>query len=144
MRFAIGHMTGAALRATVIAAVTPEMKGKKSARLVPRGMAHSSAPEGAKPAGQRVGRKKKMNIDILNAPGDLFLGSDRATASALGARRFPRAAKAVRFAMEHAAPVSLRGARLDVGGVTLGPRQIRRLHRQMEALGQARRPGRRA
>ena len=83
-----------------------------------------------------------MNTELLNAPGDLFLGSDTATARAMGARHFACAAKAVRFAMEHAAPVSLRGALLHVGGTTLGPRQIRRLHAQMEALGQARRPGR--
>lgn len=85
-----------------------------------------------------------MNTELLNAPGDLFLGSDIVTARAQGARRFTQAAKAIRFAMEQAAPVSLRGARLHIGGTTLGPRQIRHLHAQMEALGQARRPGRRA
>jgi hypothetical protein len=85
-----------------------------------------------------------MNTDILNAPGELFLGSDAKTAQASGARQFRSAAKAVRFAMEQAAPVSLRGALLRIGAMTLGPRQIRRLHAQMEALGQARRPGRRA
>lgn len=83
-----------------------------------------------------------MTFDILNAPGELFLGSDSATARAQGARRFGSTAKAVRFAMEQAAPVSLRGAMLRVGNLTLGSRQIRRLHRQMETLGQARRPGR--
>lgn len=84
-----------------------------------------------------------MNTDILNAPGELFLGSDTVTAQASGARQFRSAAQAVRFAMEQAAPVSLRGALLRIGQMTLGPRQIRRLHAQMEALGQARRPGRR-
>jgi len=84
-----------------------------------------------------------MNTEILNAPGELFLGSDVITAQASGARQFRSAAKAVRFAMEQAAPVSLRGALLRIGQRTLGPRQIRRLHAQMEALGQARRPGRR-
>jgi hypothetical protein len=84
-----------------------------------------------------------MNTELLNAPGHLFLGSNPETATALGARRFAHAAKAIRFAMEQAAPVSLRGARLLIGTQTLGPRQIRRLHAQMEALGQARRPGRR-
>lgn len=79
-----------------------------------------------------------MNTHILSAPGDLFLGSDAATARAQGARRFSSAAKAVRFAMEHAAPVSLRGAMLRINGQTLGPDQIRTLHRQMEAIGQAR------
>lgn len=80
-----------------------------------------------------------MNTHILNAPGELFLGSDAATALAQGARHFSSGAKAVRFAMEHAAPVSLHGAMLMIEGQALGPDQIRRLHRQMEALGQARR-----
>ena len=83
-----------------------------------------------------------MNIDILTAPGELFLGSDTATAVAQGARHFGSAAKAIRFAMEQAAPVSLHGAMLRVDGHTLGARQIRRLHRQMADLGQARGPGR--
>ena len=83
-----------------------------------------------------------MNIDILTAPGELFLGSDIATAKAQGARRFGSAAKAIRFAMEQAAPVSLHGAMLRVDGHTLGARQIRRLYRQMADLGQARGPGR--
>jgi hypothetical protein len=69
-----------------------------------------------------------MNTQILNAPGELFLGSDAATALALGSRHFRSAAKAVRFAMEQAAPVSLRGARLKIGDRTLGPAQIRKLH----------------
>ena len=55
-----------------------------------------------------------MNTHILNSPSELFLGSDVATALAQGARRFSSAAKAVRFAMEQAAPVSLRGARLRI------------------------------
>lgn len=74
-----------------------------------------------------------MNLNMMNAPGDLFLGSNLATAEALGPRRFSTVAKAVRFAMEHAAPVSLRGAMLRVGDRTLGPRQIRRMHRQLSA-----------
>lgn len=72
-----------------------------------------------------------MNLDMMNAPGELFLGSNSATAKALGPRRFSTALKAVRFAMEHAAPVSLKGAMLRVGDRTLGPRQIRHLHRQI-------------
>ena len=75
-----------------------------------------------------------MNIQILDKPGELYLGSDIATARAQGARRFRSAANAVRFAMEHAAPVSLRGARLDIGDRSFGPAQIRRLHlRLMDA-----------
>jgi len=69
-----------------------------------------------------------MNIQILDAPGELFLGSDAASALAQGPRHFRSAAKAVRFAMEHAAPVSLRGAMLKIGNHTLDPSQIRRLH----------------
>ena len=72
-------------------------------------------------------------------PGELFLGSDVKTAFASGARRFSSAAKAVRFAMEHAAPVSLRGAMLRIDGHTLGPDQIRTLHSQLDTIGQARR-----
>ncbi|MFC3705563.1 hypothetical protein ACFOOL_12420 [Devosia honganensis] len=74
-----------------------------------------------------------MKTEILNAPGDLFLGSDIATAQAQGPRRFRSAAKAVRFAMEHAAPVSLHGAMLRIGGVDLGPAEIRSLHRELTA-----------
>lgn len=74
-----------------------------------------------------------MQTNIMTHPGELFLGSTAATARALGPRRFSTAEKAVRFAMEHAAPVSLRGAQLRVGSLTLGPRQIRRMHREMSA-----------
>ena len=87
-----------------------------------------------------------MNINLLNTPSELYLGSDAATAQALGPRRFSSAARAIRFAMEHAAPVSLRGAVLRIGSLTLGPNQIRNLHDQMprEASlgGRTRRAGR--
>ena len=76
-----------------------------------------------------------MNIQILNAPGELFLGSDAATALSQGPRYFRSAAKAVRFAMEQAAPVSLRGAMLKIGALTLDPAHIRRLHRSLLAAG---------
>jgi hypothetical protein len=89
----------------------------------------------------QASRKNTMNIQILNAPGDLFLGSDTATASAQGARHFRSAAKAIRFAMEQAAPVSLRGASLQIGAHTLGPGHIRMLHGRLARLGQARKPG---
>lgn len=74
-----------------------------------------------------------MNIQILNGPGQLFLGSDNATALAQGPRQFRSAVNAIRFAVEQAAPVSLRGARLKVGHHTLGPGQIRRLHSRLMA-----------
>ena len=54
----------------------------------------------------------------FHAPAELFLGSDRATALAQGPRAFRTAAQALRFAHEHAAPVSLRGASLRVDGRT--------------------------
>jgi len=75
-----------------------------------------------------------MYRDLFNMPGDLFLGSDKAIAQALGARHFRSAGKALRFAMEHAAPVSLRGALLRIGNTSYGPAEIRRLHAQLERL----------
>lgn len=73
-----------------------------------------------------------MNTHILNAPGELFLGSDSQTALAQGSRHFRSAANAVRFAMEQAAPVSLRGACLKIGEISFGPSQIRALHGQLQ------------
>lgn len=78
-----------------------------------------------------AGRKTNVNTQILNAPGELFLGSDVATALAQGSRHFRSAAKAVRFAMEHAAPVSLRGAMLKIGDQRFGPAEIKQLHRHL-------------
>ena len=69
-----------------------------------------------------------MTTQNLNAPGELFLGSDVATALAQGSRRFHSAARAVRFAMEQAAPVSLRGAMLKIDNTEFGPAQIRQLY----------------
>ena len=54
------------------------------------------------------------NQDFLVAA-ELYLGSDRQSAMAHGPRTFGSAAKALRFAIEEAAPVSLRGARLTIG-----------------------------
>ena len=48
------------------------------------------------------------------APAELHLGSDRTTAASQGGRKFSSAAKALRFAIEEAAPVSLRGATLII------------------------------
>ncbi|WP_164550485.1 hypothetical protein, partial [Devosia equisanguinis] len=69
----------------------------------------------------------------MNDSGTLFLGSDHQTARTLGPRHFRSAAKAVRFAMEHAAPVSLHGALLTIGNRQFGPHQIRRLHAALVA-----------
>ena len=57
------------------------------------------------------------NQDFL-AAAELYLGSDRHNAMAHGPRTFRSAAKALRFAIEEAAPVSLRGARLTIEGKT--------------------------
>jgi hypothetical protein len=48
------------------------------------------------------------------AAAELYLGSDWKSAAAHGSRKFSSAAKALRFAIEEAAPVSLRGARLTI------------------------------
>ncbi len=56
-----------------------------------------------------------MNTQDFLAAAELYLGSDRQSAAAQGPRAFSSAAKALRFAIEEAAPVSLRGARLRVG-----------------------------
>lgn len=59
--------------------------------------------------------KKKMTHIEFNTRARLYLGRDRATALAQGAKTFRTAAEAIRFAMEEAAPVSLHGALLVVG-----------------------------
>lgn len=56
-----------------------------------------------------------MTFTDYTARAELYLGSDRTTAMAQGARSFSTAAQALLFAFEHAAPVSLRGAMLTVG-----------------------------
>ena len=56
-----------------------------------------------------------MNNNDFLAAAELYLGSDRHAALAHGPREFRTAAKALRFAIEEAAPVSLRGARLRIG-----------------------------
>ena len=52
------------------------------------------------------------------ARAELYLGSDHHTAITQGARSFATAAQAIRFAFEEAAPVSLRGAMLEIEGTT--------------------------
>ena len=59
----------------------------------------------------------------------LYLGRDWATAAALGPRAFSSASKALRFAFEHAAPVSLHGARLLVGGRSFAGTELSELNR---------------
>jgi hypothetical protein len=62
------------------------------------------------------------------AQADLYLGRDRASATAQGPRGFRSAARALRFAFEHAAPVSLRGARLEIGSRTFSGTQLAALY----------------
>lgn len=69
----------------------------------------------------------KTKIDY-SAQADLFLGSTTQNAVAAGSRHFSTAASAIRFAIEHAAPVSMRGAALVTNGRTLRGRQILALY----------------
>ena len=64
----------------------------------------------------------------MNTASELYLGSDRKTALALGPRRFRTASSALRFAMEQAAPVSRRGALLQIGERRLDPEAIARAY----------------
>ncbi|MBU1306026.1 MAG: hypothetical protein KKF33_10970 [Alphaproteobacteria bacterium] len=50
----------------------------------------------------------------FQAPAELYLGSDWHAAAAQGPKAFRTAAQAIRFALEEAAPVSLKGASLQV------------------------------
>ena len=68
------------------------------------------------------------NIE-MNARVALYLGSDWRSAKQEGAREFPTAAKAVRFAMEEAAPVSLKGALMIVGGQSFAGNDIAEMYR---------------
>ena len=70
-----------------------------------------------------------MTFQDYHARAELYLGSDWHTAAAQGARTFATAAQAIRFAFEEAAPVSLHGARLEVGGATFARDDIERLYR---------------
>ena len=63
------------------------------------------------------------------ARAELYLGSDQHTAFAQGPRSFRTAAQAIRFAVEEAAPVSLRGARLIIGTESFSGDDLIRLHR---------------
>ncbi len=63
------------------------------------------------------------------ARAELYLGRDWETAAAQGPRGFPTAANALRFALEEAAPVSLRGARLRIGEKMFAGRELISLYR---------------
>jgi len=68
---------------------------------------------GHAPAGRGHDETPMIHQDYLRSA-ELYLGSDRTTAAAQGPRKFSSAAKALRFAIEEAPPVSLRGARLRI------------------------------
>jgi hypothetical protein len=70
-----------------------------------------------------------MIFPDFHARAELYLGSDRQTAIAQGARSFATAAQAIRFAFEEAAPVSLHGAMLIVGGATYAGDELAALYR---------------
>lgn len=69
-----------------------------------------------------------MKTIDFNAEAALYLGRDWRTARAQGSRRFPSAAKAIRFALEEVPPVSLHGARMVVGGKSYWPRDLQKLY----------------
>jgi hypothetical protein len=69
----------------------------------------------------------------MNTASELYLGRDRQTALSLGARRFRTAAGAIRFTMEQAAPVSRRGALLQVGDQHLDSAAIAQAYDTLDA-----------
>jgi hypothetical protein len=62
------------------------------------------------------------------ARAELYLGSDWDTATLLGSRAFRRAAHALRFAFEEAAPISLKGACLRIGEHQFDGQELRGLY----------------
>ena len=63
--------------------------------------------------------RKTMTKTDYTKPADLYLGTDWTYAHEQGPRHFRTAAHAIRFALEEAAPVSLRGALLRIGKQSL-------------------------
>src|SRR5690554_4469324 len=72
--------------------------------------------------------RTKMTRFDFNTRARLYLGRDRATALAQGAKTFRSAAEAIRFATEEAAPVSLHGALLVVGNEGYSGARIKALY----------------
>jgi len=68
------------------------------------------------------------NFDY-NTRAELYLGSNHRAAAEQGPRAFRTAAQAIRFALEEAAPVSLRGAGLRVGNQYYSGEQLPLLYR---------------
>jgi hypothetical protein len=70
-----------------------------------------------------------MTHSDYQARAELYLGRDWESAAAQGPRAFSTAANALRFALEEAAPVSLRGARLRIGDKIFAGDEIVSLYR---------------
>ena len=66
------------------------------------------------------------------APAELYLGRDWISAAAEGPRTFRTAANALRFALEEAAPVSLHGARLQLGDAIFSGDELKQLYRSAD------------
>ena len=110
----------------------PAIHAVPAASCVPTDVPHGTrGPRRGNAAGAGTGAKKTQNMKKtidLTTPADLYLGSDHNTARAQGHRHFRNALSAIRFAMEQAAPVSLRGAMLRAGGELLDGEDIRALY----------------
>lgn len=70
-----------------------------------------------------------MTLIDYNARAELYLGSDCDTALEQGPRTFRTVAQALRFAFEEAAPVSLRGASLQIDGRIHSAQELSQLYR---------------
>lgn len=70
-----------------------------------------------------------MTYFDFQAPAELYLGSDWQTAARQGPRTFRTAAQAIRFAYEEAAPVSLKGASLQIADVSYSNDEMSWLYR---------------
>ena len=69
-----------------------------------------------------------MNRIKFDDAAELYLGRDPKMARGLGFKRFATAAAAIRFAVEEAAPISLRGATLEVGSARFSGPEIEALY----------------
>jgi hypothetical protein len=69
-----------------------------------------------------------MKTIDFNAEASLYLGRDWRSALEQGSRRFPSAAKAIRFALEEVPPVSLHGARMIVEGRSYSPHDLQKFY----------------
>ena len=67
------------------------------------------------------------NFDF-NAPAELFPSRNRKVVSRVKYRRFPKAAEAIRFAVEELPEPLLLGATIQIGDERFGHQQIRALY----------------